>query len=101
MSRSLTNWDVFWTNKIQMRQIVVGRLQVPLGPQLMLGLYSLSVLESCMKRCLYLFLCMAMRQCYVRIRAVQTDYLRGLLSIRSVDKVSNARIRELCGMTKG
>ena len=36
-----------------------------------------------------------------RIRAVQVDNLRGLLGIRRMDKVPNARIRELCGVTKG
>ena len=36
-----------------------------------------------------------------RIRAVQMDSLRGLLGIRRIDKVPNARIRELCGVTKG
>ena len=36
-----------------------------------------------------------------RIRAVQMDNLRGLLGIRRVDKVPNARIRQLCGLTKG
>ena len=36
-----------------------------------------------------------------RIRAVQMDNLRGLLGIRSIDRVPNARIRELCGVTKG
>ena len=29
------------------------------------------------------------------------DNLRGLLGIRSMDKVPNARIRELCGVRKG
>ena len=29
------------------------------------------------------------------------DNLRGLMSIRRMDKVPNARIRELCGVTKG
>ena len=28
------------------------------------------------------------------------DYLRGLMSIRRMDRVSNARIRELCGVRK-
>ena len=31
-----------------------------------------------------------------RIRAVQMDNLRGLLSIRRIDRVPNARIREMC-----
>ena len=29
------------------------------------------------------------------------DNLRGLLDIRRMDRVPNARIRELCGVTKG
>ena len=36
-----------------------------------------------------------------RIRAVQIDNLRNLLGIRRTDRVPNARIRELCGVTKG
>ena len=36
-----------------------------------------------------------------RTRAIQTDNLRGLLHIRRMDKVPDARIRELCGATKG
>ena len=35
------------------------------------------------------------------IRAVQMDSLRGLLGIRRMDKVLNARIRELCAVMKG
>ena len=36
-----------------------------------------------------------------RMRAVQMDNLRGLLGIRRMDRVPNARIRELCGVRKG
>ena len=36
-----------------------------------------------------------------RIRALQMDDLRGLLGIRRVDKIPNARISQLCGLTKG
>ena len=36
-----------------------------------------------------------------RIRVIQMDNLRGLLGIRRMDRVPNARIRELCGVTKG
>ena len=36
-----------------------------------------------------------------RIRDVQMDNLRGLLGIRRMDRVPNARIRELCGVMKG
>ena len=35
-----------------------------------------------------------------RINAVQMDKLRDLLGIRRMDIVPNARIRELCGVTK-
>ena len=35
------------------------------------------------------------------IRAAQIDILRGLLIIRRMDIVPNARIREFCGVTKG
>ena len=53
---------------------------------------------------------MAVRQCYERIWrekkrsriwAVQMDNLRGLRGIGRMDGVPNARIRELCGVTKG
>ena len=36
-----------------------------------------------------------------RVRAVQVDNLRGLLGIRRMDSVPNARIRELCGVKNG
>ena len=36
-----------------------------------------------------------------RIRAVWMDNLRGLLDIRRMDKVPNARIRQLCRVMKG
>ena len=36
-----------------------------------------------------------------RIMAAQMDNLRGLLGIRRMNRVPNARIRELCGVTKG
>ena len=36
-----------------------------------------------------------------RIRAVHMDKLRELLSIRRMDRVPNAWIRELCRVTKG
>ena len=35
-----------------------------------------------------------------RIRAVQMDNLRSVLGIRRMDKVPNAPIRQLCGVTK-
>ena len=34
-------------------------------------------------------------------RVVQMDNLRVLLDIRRIDKIPNARIRQLCGMTEG
>ena len=36
-----------------------------------------------------------------KIRAAQTDKLKGLLGIRRMDKVPNTQIRELCGVRKG
>ena len=36
-----------------------------------------------------------------RIRAIQMDNLRGLLDIRRMDEVSNARTRQLCRVTNG
>ena len=44
-----------------------------------------------MKHCLYLFLS----------TAVQMVNLRGLLSIRRMDRILNSWIRELCGVRKG
>ena len=35
------------------------------------------------------------------MRVVQMDNLRGLLGIRKMNKVPNARMRQLCGVTKG
>ena len=35
------------------------------------------------------------------MKAVQMGNLIGLLGIRRMDRVSNARIRELCGVKKG
>ena len=79
----------------------VERLQVPLGPKLMLGICSLSVLEPCMRHCLSLFLCMAVRQCYGKRRDLQMDNLRGLLGFRRMGRVLNAWIKELCRVRKG
>ena len=36
-----------------------------------------------------------------RVRAVKMDNFRGLLGIRRMDRVPNARIRELCGVRNG
>ena len=36
-----------------------------------------------------------------RVRTVEMDNPRGLLGIRRMDKVTNAWIRELCGLRKG
>ena len=48
---------------------------------------------------------MAVKQCFgkrrSRIRSVQMDNLRGLLSIRRMDRVTNAWIRELYLVKKG
>ena len=44
MSPNSNTWNVFWMRPVQMGQNVVGRWQVPSGPQLMLGICRLSVL---------------------------------------------------------
>ena len=36
-----------------------------------------------------------------RVRAIQMDYLRGLLGIKRMECVPNARVRKLCGVRKG
>ena len=36
-----------------------------------------------------------------RIRAIQVENFRGVLGIRKMDRVQNARIGELCGAKKG
>ena len=51
---------------------------------------------------------MAVRKCYgkrkrdkrKRVKAVQMDNFRGLIGIRRMDKIPNARIKELCGVKK-
>ena len=48
------------------KRVASGRRVAGAGYWLMLGVCSLSVLESCMKHWLYLFLCMVVRQCYGR-----------------------------------
>ena len=58
----------FLTNKVLMELNVVGRWrvrgrwQLSSGPWLMLGICSLSVLESCMKHCLCLLFCMSVKR---------------------------------------
>ena len=36
-----------------------------------------------------------------KIRDIRMDNLRGLLGIRRMDRVPNARVREFCGVKKG
>ena len=90
MSRNSNIWDVFWTDQVQMGYNLVGSWQLPLGSQLMLGIFRFSVLGSCMKHCLHLLLRMAVRQCYgkrrrYQVRAVQMDNVTGLVSIKRID----------------
>ena len=51
-----------------------------------------------MKPCLYLFLCIAVSQCYGR-RDLELGCTDG--QPQRMDRIPNAQIRELCGMTKG
>ena len=95
-----------------MRRSVEGRwrmgrgLQVLLGLWLMLGVCSLNVLvlhESLLASVLpYGSETMIWREKgKSRITSVQMDNLRGLVGIRRMDKILNAQIMQLCGMTKG
>ena len=63
------------------------------------------MLESFMKHCLYLFLCIAVEQLWEkersRINAIQMDNHRGLLGIRRRNRMPNAWKRELSRVMKG
>ena len=111
MFRNSNAWDVLWMNQLRVRKTLVeswrveGGLQVLLGLWLMLGVCSLSVLESCIK--LFVPVLMYSSESMIwrekkrsRIWAVQVDNLIGLLGIRRMDKVPNARIRQLFGVKK-
>ena len=56
---------------------------------------------------MYMFLCMAVKQCYgkrrrdLELQLYRWLNVRGLLGIRRMDRVPNAGIRELCGVKKG
>ena len=87
----LSIWDVFWTNQIQTRQctrkVASGRSGA--GAIRSLANASLSVLV------------LHERRRRSRITAVKMDNLRGLLGIRRMDRISNSRRREWCGVKKG
>ena len=88
------------------RKVMSGRMQVPSGPWLMLGIWSLSVLVFyeilLVSVLMYGSKTMLWRKKErSRVKAVQMDNLRGLLSIRRMDRVLNAQIRELCRVRKG
>ena len=61
----------------------------------MLGIYSLNGLEPCLKHSL-----LWKEKGISRIGAVQMGNLRGLLGTRRIDRVPNARIRELWEVKK-
>ena len=85
------------TDEAQRLRKVGGKLQVLLGLWLMVGVKW--VLHETLFVPILIY--DMVEQERFRIRAVQMDNLRGSLSIRNVDKVPNARIRELCEVTKG
>ena len=70
-----------------------GGYQVLVDLWLMLGVWSLNVLGSCET--------MIWKKERSRIRVVQIDKIRSLLSIRRTDRILKAWKRELCGMAKG
>ena len=106
MSRNLNTWDVFWTNQVEMRQS--GRRVVSairslvhdrrLQPECARVLHE-SLLVPVLTHGSEIMIWKE-KERYM-IWAMQMDNLRGLLGIRRMDKVQNARIRRLCGVTKG
>ena len=72
MCRDLNIWSVLDESDgaVCIRRIVTGRRIAGAIRSLVnardLQIFSLSVLESCIRHCLYLFFCMAVRQCYGR-----------------------------------
>ena len=92
-------------NQVQMRQSVVGRRRVEGGYQVLVdlwlmlgGLYETLLVPVLMYGSETMILKEEKRS---RIRAVQMDKIKSLLGIRRMDRVPNARKRELCGMAKG
>ena len=76
---------------------------MPSGPWLTLGICSLSVLEHetlLVPVLMYGSEAMIWRDERSRVGAVQMDNLRRLLGVGRMDKVPNARMRELCGVRK-
>ena len=58
------------------------------------------MLEFCIRHCLCLFLCMAVRRRDLEFGLYRWITSKGLLGIR-MDRVLNAQMRELCGVKKG
>ena len=73
------------------------------GPRLMLEICRLSVLvlHKTLIVPVLMYETMLRREERSGVRVVHIDNLRGLLGIRRVDCVPNARIRELCRVRKG
>ena len=92
-----------------MIQSAVGRWRVGGGLQALLvfWLMQFECTRVCMRHCSGLFLMYGSETMIwkekerSRIRAVQIYNLRGFLGIRRMDKVPNARIKELYRVTKG
>ena len=107
MSQNLNIWDVFWLNQVHRKQKVVSGRRVagairclanPRDLQLsVLVLHEILLLPVLM----YGSETMLWKEEISIIMAVQMDNIRGLLGIRRMDRVPNARKRELCGMKKG
>ena len=111
MPRNLNIWDASFTNQVQMRENVVGRRRVGGGLQVLLGRSLLNArdlqLECTRVLNESLFVPMHGSEAIIwkekersRIKVVQMYNLRCLVGIRRVDKIPNARIRQLCGVTK-
>ena len=76
-----------------MRQSVAGQWRVGGGLQVLLGLW----LHESLVVPVFTY---GSEKGRSRITAVHVDNLRGLLGIRRMDKIPNARMRQLCGDEK-
>ena len=90
--------------QVQMRQSALGRWRVRGGLQVLLRLVNVRGLPL---EALHVPFLMHSSETMIwkekerfRISIVQMDKLRGFLGIIRIDKVLNARIRELCGVKK-
>ena len=107
MCQNLNTWDVFWMNlchrKVASGKRVAGVIRSLVNARY-LQLDCARVLHETLLVPLLIYgseTMLGKGKERSEIRAIQMDNLRGLLGIRRMDRVPNARIRKYCGVTKG